>query len=331
MADENVNYQREFLRSPHHGWMGLFTLGLGFMSGTVLGLILGATGYVLGWIYLPDMGFFRNWISRKRNKATQEAELAQVAEFIRQRDTLLSSIHPLRRERYTALAEVCRSVEATNRDKSANSSDANTDPLLRKLDELMWTYLRMLSMEETLDRFLEVEKKENLPEKVTAAEAEIKLLDQQIAEATAKKSENALTSLQRLRESRSELLDVLKRRQVRTEQAASNLALVRSEQERLDQQIKLLRADSMAIKNTDALTARIDATVEHLNATNQWLAEMDEFKDLVGDMPQTEMRVGYRPPPITAMPPTSRMESPPPISSSRPMPRSSQGYRGRQN
>ena len=41
------------------------------------------------------------------------------------------------------------------------------------------------------------------------------------------------------------------------------------------------------------MTARIDATVEHLDQTNKWLAEMDEFKDLVGEMPATPVRLGY--------------------------------------
>ena len=36
-----------------------------------------------------------------------------------------------------------------------------------------------------------------------------------------------------------------------------------------------------------------DATVEHLDQTNKWLSELDEFKDLVADLPATEMRVGY--------------------------------------
>ena len=40
--------------------------------------------------------------------------------------------------------------------------------------------------------------------------------------------------------------------------------------------------------------SRIDATVEHLDQTNKWLSQLDEFKDLVGDMPATELRVGYQ-------------------------------------
>jgi hypothetical protein len=98
-----------------------------------------------------------------------------------------------------------------------------------------------------------------------------------------------------------ERLEVLRKRQQRLEQAQENLALVVSEQERLDQQIKLIRADAVATKNAEALTARIDATVEHLDQTNKWLSELDEFKDLVADMPATERRVGYAssaPPPL---------------------------------
>jgi hypothetical protein len=33
--------------------------------------------------------------------------------------------------------------------------------------------------------------------------------------------------------------------------------------------------------------------VEHLDQTNKWLSELDEFKDLVADMPATDLRVGY--------------------------------------
>jgi hypothetical protein len=98
-----------------------------------------------------------------------------------------------------------------------------------------------------------------------------------------------------------ERLEVLRKRQQRIQQAQENLALVVSEQDRLDQQIKLIRADAVATKNAEALTARIDATVEHLDQTNKWLSELDEFKDLVADMPATELRVGYAatpPPPI---------------------------------
>ena len=88
-------------------------------------------------------------------------------------------------------------------------------------------------------------------------------------------------------------MSVLRKRVERISTAGENLALVKSEQERLVEQIKLVRADAVAAKNAETLTARIDATVEHLDQTNKWISEMDEFKDMVGDMPCTDFRLGY--------------------------------------
>lgn len=301
MDEPAPNYHREFLRSPHHAVFGLLTLGLGFMSGALLPLIAGGTLYALGWIYLPDLPFFRGWVDRRREAASRAVELQKINEFVARRDALLASLASSRRERYRCLAEVCRDIESAGADNPLTVASATGDPRLRKLDELMWTFLRLLGIEESLERFLETERREDLPKLVTDAEAEIKRLTSQAEEQKAKGPDPALETKQRYMNSRLERLDVLHKRQQRIEQAQSNLALVLSEQERLDQQIKLIRADAVASKNADALTARIDATVEHLDATNKWLSELDEFKDLVADMPATDVRVGYEtatPPPL---------------------------------
>ena len=301
MDEQPPNYHREFLKSPHHAVFGLLTLGLGFMSGAILPLIVGATLYALGWIYLPDMPFFRGWIDRKREAASRAAEMQKVNEFVARRDALIASLSPSRRDRYSRLAEVCRDIESAGADNPFATASASGDPRLRKLDELMWTFLRLLGIEESLERFLETERREDLPKVIAEAEAEISRLSSEADALKAKGPNPALETKQRYLNSRLERLEVLRKRQQRIEQAQSNLALVLSEQERLDQQIKLIRADAVASKNADALTARIDATVEHLDATNKWLSELDEFKDLVADMPASEVRVGYettKPPPL---------------------------------
>lgn len=300
MVEPPPNYRREFLRSPQHAAFGLALLGAVACFVHPLSLIAAPTAYVLGWIYLPDMPFFRRWVDRKCDAAKQAAAIEQVEVFKAKRDSLLNSLSPGRRSRYHVLADVCRDIEKASADGPLATSPT-TDPRLRKLDELMWTYLRLLGIEESLDRFLETERREDLPRVVSEAEAEATRLTQEIEELKKKGAAAALETKQRFLGSRLERLEVLKKRLQRIEQATANLQLVGSEQERLDQQIKLIRADAVATKNADALTARIDATVEHLDQTNKWLSEMDEFKDLVGDMPSTEQRVGYAPavpPPI---------------------------------
>jgi len=311
MDERAPNYHREFLASPQHAALGLLTLGVGFMSGMILPLIAGVTCYTLGWIYLPDFPFFRQWVDRRHDAARRAEESQKVAAFVQRRDALIGSLTPERRERYNRLAGVCRDIETASADNLLASSDPSTDPRLRKLDELMWTFLRLLGIEGSLQQFLDTERSENLPAIVKEAEAEVGRLNTEAEALKAQGNSAALDTKQRYLSSRLERLEVLRKRQQRSEQAEANLALVVSEQDRLEQQIKLIRADAVATKNAETLTARIDATVEHLDQTNKWLSEMDEFKDLVGDMPPTELRVGYQ---QTAVPlPTSTPPAPPPI------------------
>src|SRR6266480_1863445 len=301
MEEQAPNYRREFLGSPHHAVFGLLTLGLGFLSANPLGLIVGATLYSLGWLHLPDMPFFRRWVDRRQEAARRATEMQKVADFVRRRDALLDSLSSARRERYSRLVAVCRDIETASADNPLATRDPATDPRLRKLDELMWTYLRLLGIEESLEQFLETERREDLPGILKDAEAEAARLTSEVDALKAKSDTTALETRQRYLGSRLERLEVLRKRRQRIEQAQENLALVVSEQDRLDQQIKLIRADAVATKNAEALTARIDATVEHLDQTNKWLSELDEFKDLVPDMPSTELRVGYAataPPPL---------------------------------
>lgn len=296
MNSQPPGYRREFFKSPHHAWLAVLTLGGGLVLGAdyTLALLAAPAAYLLGWVYLPDMGFFKRWVDRRRQSALQAVGLAEAAEFLKKRDELLAKLSSSRRQHYQTLAAVCRDIEHASADQPLTPGDPAGDPRLRKLDELMWTFLRMLTIEESLDRFLETERREDVPGLLKDAEEEVAQLTAEFEALKAKSATvSSLDAKERLLSSRLERLEVLRKRLQRIEQAQANRRLVVSEQERLEQQIKLIRADAMASKNADALTARIDATVEHLDQTNKWLTEMDEFKDLVGDIPASPVRLGY--------------------------------------
>src|SRR5262245_29959936 len=171
MDDQAPNYRGEFVKSPHHAVLGLLTLGAGFMSGLLLPLIAGATCYALGWIYLPDLSFFRRWVDRRHDSVKRAEEQQKVTEFAQRRDALVASLSPERRARYIRLSQVCRDIESASADNLLASGDPSTDPRLRKLDELMWTFLRLLGIEESLEQFLETERRENVPALLKNAEA----------------------------------------------------------------------------------------------------------------------------------------------------------------
>jgi chemotaxis protein histidine kinase CheA len=296
MADQPTSYRGEFFKSPHHAALALVTLGGGFILGSSfpLALVLGATAYVLGWIYMPDMPFFLRWVDRRGQAVENAAAQAEVAKFVQQRDNLIASLTSASRSHYEALAAVCRDIESASADTPLSPDNPDEDPRLRKLDELMWTFLRLLSIEDSLKEFLETERREDVPTIVKNAEAEMAQLSAEF-EALKKKGTSVaiLDPKERLIDSKLERLDVLHKRQERIQQAQSNLELVISEEERLEQQVKLIRADTLASKNADTLSARIDATVEHLDQTNKWLSEMSDFRDMVGEMPDSPKRIGY--------------------------------------
>jgi hypothetical protein len=320
MDDQPPAYRREFLKSPHHAVVGLATVGAGFILGATypLALVLGAAAYVLGWIYIPDMPLFRHWVDRRRLAARTLEAQAQFARFVERRDALLAGLSSSSRSHYLSLSAVCRDIEAASADTPLNPDNPGEDPRLRKLDELMWTFLRLLTIEDSLNIFLETERREDVPSLVKDAEQEVARMSSEFDSLKARGANVAiLDPKERLLGSKLERLDVLHKRLERIQQAQSNLALVVSEEERLEQQVKLVRADAIATRNADALTARIDATVAHLDQTNKWISEMSEFKDLVGEIPESPERVGYAqaaPPPIAstatgAARPSARLKS----------------------
>ena len=295
MFDPPPNYRRAFWTSRHHAWLALLTLGLGFATGEPLALLAGATFYALGLVFLPDFTFFRRAVDARAQVAGATAAAAQLAVFQQQQDALLANLSAARRTRHTQLVAVCRDIESASAE-AQSTPDLDLDTR-RKLDELAWTFLRMLTIEQSLEVYLETERREQVPALVRSLEAETAPLAADV-EALKKITPRPATldGKERLLTSRLERLAALRQRLTRIDQAQANHDLVCSEQERLVEQVKLLRADAVAAKNADTLTARIDLSIEHLAATNQWLSELAEFKDLTAQLPALTSPAAAAPP-----------------------------------
>jgi len=288
MFNPNDNFFQRFIKSPHHLWLAGLTLGLGFLSANALVFLIGAGLYALGWIYLPDLSIYKNWVKGKMDGLAQAADNEKIQAFVARRTSLINQLSMERRNRYQELAGVCQEIIKATRDANQVGED---DPRLRKLDELMWTFLRLLVMEGSLEGFIATESAEGLPGEIKGCKEEVADLEKQVAGAVP--GGNA-TIKQRLLDSKKERLATLVKRLTRLQEATDNQTLVASEQERLVEQVKLLRSDAIASRNTDALTERINSTVDHLNETNKLISEMDQFKDLVADdLPITTARLGF--------------------------------------
>ncbi|HEY9250339.1 MAG TPA: hypothetical protein VIO38_14465 [Rariglobus sp.] len=307
MTDAPPNYRRLFWKSRDHLWLAVLTLGLGFASGEPLGLLIGGVLYALGHIYLPDSARFRKKIDDRTLAAETAASAERERTFEAQRAQLLSALSAERRRHHQALVSVCRDITAASAENSPGDLALSLDTRLRRLDELLWTYLRLQTIEQSLEVYLETERREQLPKAEEAAVQEIAALEAEIAAAPANPS---LETRRKLLASRRDRLEALRQRIARVAQARANLDLALSEQERLVEQAKLIRADAVAHKNAESLGARIDLSIEHLAETNRWLSELSEFKDLTGQLPALPAGAMVTP----SATPTTRHPEPPPLS-----------------
>jgi hypothetical protein len=267
--------------------LALLTLGLGFASGEPLGLVAGAVAYALGLIYLPDSRWFKSSVEQKQSAAAAAEARVQREAFARERDRLLGSLPAAAQQRFEQLVALTREIEAATADAQASTGPSlAVESRLRKLDELAWTYLRLLAIEHTLETFLESERRERLPEQIEQAAAEITAL-----EPIAAADPNGPRA--KLLQSKRDRVLALRERLMRGDQARAHLELAHSEQQRLMDQLKLLRADLLATHNADALSSRIDRSVEHLTETNRWLGELAEFRDLTASLPPGMERLDF--------------------------------------
>ena len=283
-------YRRLFWRGAEHLWLAVCTLGVGFATGEPLGLLVGGVAYALGHVYLPDSAWFRRRVDARLG-ALEQAEAARLAaEFQAQRAQLIEKLSSERRRRHQALIVVCEEISAASAEQSgAGELSLSMETRLRKLDELLWTYLRLLTIEQSLEAYLETERRDNLAANTSAAEQEVASIEAELADApgggTGKAADPARETRKKLLASRRERLEALRQRMARVAQARANHELARSEQERLVEQAKLIRADAVAHKNAESLGARIDLSIEHLAETNRWLSDLAEFKDLTTQLP----------------------------------------------
>jgi hypothetical protein len=269
--------RKAFLSSPHHATLGLAALTAALFGGPLTAIAAGVA-YVLGWVYLPDMPFFSRWREARMAAALEAERVAVLGNFAVQRDALLAQLSESRRKRHAVFTQTCAQVAMGH------------DPRARKLEEMQWTYLRLLGMSQSLEVFLEGERRDGVPILLSEAEDEVAALEAELAKAQAAGADVA-SSRERLLDSRKSRLDVLRQRAARIEEAQGNAQLANAELERLDEQAKLIRADAVAAKNTGVMSERIDATFEHLAQTNRWLSEMDSFRDQLGELPEGGMGV----------------------------------------
>lgn len=275
-----TNYYREFATSKIHAALGV-GIATAFAAANPLLLMCAAAGYILGWVYLPTSKLFTSQVQGKLDRAEKAAQAAELATFQARRNALLERLSGDNRARYDSLTRTCGEV--------AGNTPGNA-LINGKLQELLWTYLKMLLMQQGIQTYLAETDEAALERNLADVEAELKTLG---------------ADKQRLRSSKESLRDTLSQHQKSVADAKENLLVLNSELTRLEHEIQLLRADAIANRSSDVLSAKINASVESLQQSKSILQTMSNVEELTLDIPAQAAGLDFEipetvPPPLPA-------------------------------
>ena len=298
---EPINYFKEYLHSKLHLYIGVGCLLAALFTGHLLVLLLALAVYGGCMAFIYELAFFKNKVDAKYAGIQKTEDDQKMVAFRSNRDRQVLALTKSRQIKYAELSAICQSIEKTTMEQ-VGTADAASDARNRKLEELLYTYLKLLSIEQSLEQFIEGSRDENVAKEIDDAKDSLDDVNKAIVALQADKDGNPenVIAKQRLQASYADRLEVLKKRLNKVDLAKSNIELVTAEQSRLNDQVRLIRDDSLSSRNADSLSDRITDATANLEHTNDWLAQMSEFKDVVGDMPPTTARMGFEVPSQTA-------------------------------
>lgn len=270
-----ANYYKEFFRSPAHAWTALLTVGAGLATANPIGLIVGGAVYALAWIYFPDSKMFKARIDKLR--AAQELQKAKIGDAAHKQEInrALDDLPAAERKRFAEFQKL--SGEIANTLKSHSSSGYYpVETLTENLQEIEGTYLRLLNQLARLQAFTTKERTESLEASIQEAESGARRLEEQIASVRATDPNNpSLRTRERTLELQQTRTNTLRERLQRLNQAEANLELVQTDLGRIEEQLKLLLADAASRIDSGSFSHQVDASMNHLTQTNQWLSELE--------------------------------------------------------
>lgn len=265
-----------FLRSPHHAWAAVLTLGVGIAAANVPGMIVAAAAYALAWIFLPDSRLFRVWLGKRAKTAGDAAAEETASRFGEERAKVHGQLSAKGKTAYGAFAEAVEQVLAASGGESSQHAG--------RLGQLAWTYLRLLLTKETLEEFCTKERSGKIAEEITMAKAEVIELEGRSRAAQESGDAAGAAGLERLLQSKRSRAESLEQHFEHVRKAENDLALTEAEIERLFDAVRLIRADLVTRRDPDALGTEIDRTTAHFHRTRDWLREL-EFDHTSPDVP----------------------------------------------
>ena len=255
-------------------WIGLGMFGvLGFLNPGFW--IIGA-GLELGYLgWLATHPRFQRLIMGEQRLEAERRWQARLS-------SLITQLEREDQRRYRLLEARCRSV--LEHQLRGTAAAPGLDEQGEGLGRLAWIYLRLLLTRQSIVRI--VREAESEGEAMAGIEDRLAKLQERLKDA--KLGED-------LRKSLSGQVEILEARLLKRREAREKLAFLDAELTRIEEQVELLREQTVLSTSPEAVSQRIDQITTTLGGTSQWIQEQQQLYGAVEDLLS-------EPPPITVQP-----------------------------
>lgn len=257
----------DFVRAAFHRRPSLRGLGeapwnkIALVALAILGIgnpgfwLLGLSGELLYLYLVATSPRFQTLVRAEK----LQAERASAEDRVGGRLTELSEEG---QRRFQALRSQCVEVQSITETMQAGASAPLDEARWRGLDELLWLFLRLQVSLETLIRQLGRSDRRSL-------ETEVATLAQELAAAP--------EAPERLKKSKTSLLELKKKRLENLDRAAEAQQILEAELQRIEQQAELLREEAAISRSPEALSAKIDSVTGSLAETSSWMRQHEDI------------------------------------------------------
>ncbi len=279
-AQKQPGIFRSFFKSPHHAWLALATIGLGFLSANPFFLLVGAATYALCWIYFPDSSLFKRWVALQHAAQLGKTMAEAERDFRLARDRMVATLPKDLKKRFEELDEIYADIRQNLGDTTG--SDLGTQTQLHHIRGMLHSCLRLLELEAGLRRFLTMENTEEITAKIEDLQGDIREIESSLEGAP------AWDDRRKVLESKRTSLASVQRRMEGSNKCGRQMELAEAELERLSEHLRLIRSELVMHGKPEAIFAHIDASMAIVENTNQWLDQQPGLAEALNPSAQVE-------------------------------------------
>jgi hypothetical protein len=227
-------------------------------------VMAGETAYLGG---LVSVSRFREAIDAQVHKESQEARGIPVSGSAQSLADIVNFLALEPRRRFDTLRSRCLEMRSIARGVGGQQTAAE-DLSTPALDRLLWTFLRLLRSQQSLEQFLQ-----------STSNAEILA---RVEEARAKLS--AAPPDERFKRSLQDSVAAQEMRLQNYQKAGENAEFVRLELDRIEAKIQALAESGVNRQDPDALSSQIEGVAESVQSTETAMRELQQITGLVDQM-----------------------------------------------